>query len=59
MKPGPYQPVVAYGVSKTLAEKAAWGFIKEKNPSFDLATVNPPMIYVRSILPCRLPANLQ
>lgn len=27
--------------SKTLAEKAAWAFVRERNPSFDLVTINP------------------
>lgn len=27
--------------SKTLAEKAAWRFVEEEKPSFDIATINP------------------
>lgn len=40
-------PTTAYRVSKTLAEKAAWGFVKDpaNNAKFDLATVNPPMVF--------------
>ncbi len=35
----------AYCASKTFAEKAAWDFVKEKKPNFDIATICPPMIY--------------
>lgn len=35
----------AYQVSKKLAEMAAWNFIKEEKPNFDLVTINPPAIY--------------
>jgi nucleoside-diphosphate-sugar epimerase len=40
-------PATAYRVSKTLAEKAAWDFVKDpaNNAKFDLATVNPPMVF--------------
>lgn len=31
--------------SKTLAEKAFWKFIKEEKPSFDGATINPPLVF--------------
>ncbi|KIO34383.1 hypothetical protein M407DRAFT_64532 [Tulasnella calospora MUT 4182] len=34
-----------YYASKTLAEQAAWDFVKEKNPSFTLTTLCPPMVY--------------
>ncbi|KAF5022375.1 hypothetical protein F66182_5576 [Fusarium sp. NRRL 66182] len=34
----------AYRASKTLAERAAWDFVAEKKPSFDLVTVNPPLV---------------
>ena len=38
---------VAYRASKTLAEKAAWEFVADKanGAKFDLATVNPPMVF--------------
>lgn len=39
-----YSPL-AYVVSKTLAEKSVWDFLKQHKPSFDAATVNPPQIY--------------
>lgn len=37
----------AYRASKTLAERAAWDFVADpaNNARFDLATVNPPMVY--------------
>lgn len=34
----------AYRASKTLAEKAAWEFVKKENPQFDIATINPPLV---------------
>ena len=37
--------VAAYCASKTLAEKAAWDFVKTEKPNFDLATICPPMVY--------------
>ncbi|PSR82507.1 flavonol reductase [Coniella lustricola] len=36
---------VAYCASKVFAEKAAWAFVKEKQPNFTVATVCPPMVY--------------
>jgi len=35
---------VAYCVSKTLAERAAWDYVAEEKPNFDLVTVNPPLV---------------
>jgi nucleoside-diphosphate-sugar epimerase len=34
----------AYRASKKLAEKAAWDFVANEKPNFDLATVCPPMV---------------
>lgn len=34
----------AYSISKTLAEKAAWAFIKDEKPSFDLITILPTLV---------------
>lgn len=34
----------AYRASKTLAEQAAWDFVKTQKTSFDLVTVNPPLV---------------
>lgn len=35
---------LAYQLSKTMSEKRAWQFVSEENPSFDLVTLNPPMV---------------
>ncbi|KFH40563.1 putative NADPH-dependent methylglyoxal reductase-like protein [Hapsidospora chrysogenum ATCC 11550] len=35
---------VAYCVSKTLAERAAWDYVDQEKPNFDLVTVNPPLV---------------
>jgi len=47
-----------YRVSKTLAEKAAWQFEKDEKPSFDLATINPPLIWGPTIHQCPDPKGL-
>ncbi|KAJ1306081.1 hypothetical protein OPQ81_010793 [Rhizoctonia solani] len=38
-------PQVAYFASKALAEKAAWEFIRQEKPEFDLVTICPTMVY--------------
>ncbi|GAM38419.1 hypothetical protein TCE0_033r09123 [Talaromyces pinophilus] len=38
-------PVVAYRGSKKYAELAAWEFIQEKKPHFDIVTLCPPMVF--------------
>ncbi|GAA6018331.1 hypothetical protein JCM10207_000808 [Rhodosporidiobolus poonsookiae] len=38
-------PSQAYRASKTLAEKAAWKFIEDEKPQFDVTTVHPPLIF--------------
>lgn len=38
-------PVVAYRGSKKFAELAAWEFVKENEPGFDLVTLCPPMTF--------------
>ncbi|KAI1819195.1 NAD dependent epimerase/dehydratase [Xylaria intraflava] len=49
--PDPYErgltgpPGTTYRVSKTLAEKTAWEFKEKENPNFDIATINPPMVF--------------
>ena len=35
----------AYRASKTVAERAAWDFVAAEKPGFDLATVNPPLVF--------------
>ncbi|GAA5856956.1 hypothetical protein JCM9279_005030 [Rhodotorula babjevae] len=38
-------PSQMYRASKTLAEKAAWDFIEKEKPSFDITTIQPPLIF--------------
>ncbi|KAI2471526.1 NAD(P)-binding protein [Annulohypoxylon bovei var. microspora] len=38
-------PPTSYRVSKTYAERTAWDFVKNEKPSFDLATICPPMVF--------------
>ncbi|KAI0200540.1 putative NAD dependent epimerase/dehydratase [Astrocystis sublimbata] len=38
-------PGTTYRVSKTLAERAAWDFKEREKPNFDIATVNPPLVF--------------
>lgn len=34
-----------YRASKKLAEKSAWEFLEREKPGFDIATINPPMVF--------------
>ncbi|KAI1471949.1 putative NAD dependent epimerase/dehydratase [Daldinia caldariorum] len=38
-------PPTSYRVSKKCAEKAAWDFVEQEKPGFDLATICPPMVF--------------
>lgn len=38
-------PLVIYRASKTLVEKAAWDFVKENSPTWDLIALNPPLVF--------------
>lgn len=38
-------PLIGYRVAKKLAETAAWDFIRDEKPQFDLVTICPPMVY--------------
>lgn len=38
-------PAVAYRVSKTIAERAAWDFMEQKSPAFDLCVLCPTMVF--------------
>lgn len=40
-----------YYLSKTLAEKAAWRFVEEQKPSFDLVVINPFLVIGPSLSP--------
>ena len=37
----------AYSKSKTLAEKAAWDFVKANEPCFELSVINPGYVMVK------------
>ena len=39
------QHITAYRASKTFAEKAAWKFLDEKKPHFDIITIQPPLVF--------------
>ena len=53
---------VAYAASKALAERAAWAFVQQHHPSFDLVSIIPPAIYgpavIRPASPTELPSSL-
>lgn len=51
-------PIGAYRASKTLAERAAWEFVESNSPSFDLATINPPLVLGPIIHQCKGPESL-
>ncbi|CAI7672290.1 unnamed protein product [Penicillium viridicatum] len=36
---------LAYSTAKALAERAAWDFVNENKPTFDITTIMPPMVY--------------
>ncbi|KAI4189080.1 MAG: hypothetical protein LQ348_003847 [Seirophora lacunosa] len=38
-------PTNGYRASKTFAEKAAWDFVDKEQPNFQIATLNPPMVF--------------
>jgi nucleoside-diphosphate-sugar epimerase len=42
-------PFVKYAASKTLAEQAAWKFVKENSPSFDIVTLLPTFVWGVSV----------
>jgi len=39
------QPITGYRASKTFAEKAAWKFLDENSPHFDIITIQPPLVF--------------
>ncbi|KAE8385372.1 NAD dependent epimerase/dehydratase [Aspergillus alliaceus] len=51
-------PVLGYNVSKTMAEKSAWQFVRKKSPSFDLVVINPDIITGPMIHPISGPKNV-
>ena len=50
--------MTAYRASKTLAERAAWAFVEKNKPSWDLATVCPPLVLGPHIHQCESPEKL-
>ena len=38
-------PLGIYRASKTLAERAAWKFVEDNKPEWDLVTINPPLVF--------------
>ncbi|PWN86503.1 NAD(P)-binding protein, partial [Acaromyces ingoldii] len=55
---GPMAGVFAYYASKKLAEKAAYDFVKENKSTFEIASINPPVIYGPTIQPGVTQKNL-
>lgn len=51
-------PLNAYRASKTKAENAAWQFVEANSPSFDLVTINPPLVLGPIIQQCNGPQSL-
>lgn len=41
----------SYSVSKKLAEQSAWDYVANEKPQFEIACVNPPMIYGPTLQP--------
>ena len=50
--------VVAYRGSKKFAELAAWDFVRDEKPSFDLVTFCPPMTFGPVVHPVRMAEDL-
>ncbi|ODN78405.1 hypothetical protein L202_04044 [Cryptococcus amylolentus CBS 6039] len=48
----------AYFASKTFAEKALWDFIEKEKPSWDVATINPSLVFGEVIHQCDKPESL-
>ncbi|GAC99752.1 potential oxidoreductase [Pseudozyma hubeiensis SY62] len=48
----------SYSVSKKLAEQAAWDYVSNEKPHFEIASVNPPMIYGPTLQPAVRLSNL-
>jgi hypothetical protein len=42
-------PFIKYAASKTLSEQAAWKFVEENSPSFDMVTLLPSFAWGVSI----------
>jgi hypothetical protein len=53
-----HDAVAGYHSTKKLAEEAAWNFVKEKKPSFDLTVINPDIIIGPMIQPVPKPSSV-
>ncbi|CAK7238510.1 methylglyoxal reductase (NADPH-dependent) gre2 [Sporothrix eucalyptigena] len=42
---GTSDAIRGYLLSKTLSERLSWDFVAEKQPNFDLVSINPPMVF--------------
>ncbi|KAK5655156.1 hypothetical protein OQA88_6055 [Cercophora sp. LCS_1] len=51
-------PIIAYRASKKFAELAAWDFIRDQKPHFDLVTLCPPMTFGPVAHPISTPEEL-
>jgi nucleoside-diphosphate-sugar epimerase len=51
-------PVLGYNASKKLAEEAAWRFMEEEKPVFDLTVINPDIIIGPMLQPVRGPTSV-
>lgn len=49
---------MGYNASKKLAEKAAWKFLEDKKPTFDLTVINPDIIIGPMLQPVHGPRNV-
>ena len=49
------QDITGYRASKTFAKKAAWKFLEENRPHFDIITIQPPLVFG----PCEHPVTLE
>ena len=50
--------VLGYNASKKLAEKAAWKFMEDNKPAFDLAVINPDIVIGPMLHPVPGPSNV-
>ena len=48
---GPTAGAFAYSASKKLAEQAAYDYVASEKPRYQIASINPPMIYGRTVQP--------
>jgi nucleoside-diphosphate-sugar epimerase len=50
--------VLGYNASKKLAEKAAWKFLEDSKPAFDLTVINPDIIIGPMLQPVHGPKSV-